>query len=110
MHCDDSECNKSTGIPNEDPYDLGTVKLNKKVKLRIAWDQGSKRFIFQKGKDPEFYIFYADDDTNPPGASNGGTKRLQIQNILPRCMDVPRLSGYIDASFDNVMVIESDSF
>ena len=110
VHCDDATCSNTTPIGYDDPQDLGTVKLNKKVKLRIAWDQASKRFIFQKGKDPEFYIFYANNDTNPPGASNGGMKRLQIQNILPRCMDEPRLSGYIDASFDNVMVNESDSF
>jgi|GEM_PF-2204825 len=104
MRCDDATCSNTTWVGYEDPYDLGTVKLNKKVKLRITWDPGLNRFIFQKGKDAEFYIAYAYDDANIPGAPNGGVKRLQIQNILPRCTDEPRLFGYIDASFDNVMV------
>jgi hypothetical protein len=104
MRCDDPTCGNTTWVGYEDPYDLGTVKLNKKVKLRITWDPGLNRFIFQKGKDAEFYITYTYDDDNPSGASNGGVKRLQIQNILPNCTDEPRLAGYIDASFDNVMV------
>ena len=104
MRCDDSNCNNTTWIGQEDPYDLGTVTLNKKVKLRITCDSDNDRFIFQKGKDAEFYITYAYDDTNLPGASNGGNKRIQIQNILPNCTDEPRLSGYVDVSFDNIKV------
>jgi hypothetical protein len=106
VRCDNASCSNTTWVSYEDPQDLGTVKLNKKVKLRIAWDPDNNRFIFQKGKDAEFYISYTYDDANPPGASNGGTKRLQIQNILPNCTDEPRLFGYIDASFDNIMVSE----
>ena len=104
MRCDDATCSNTTWVGYEDPYDLGTVKLNKKVKLRITWDPDLNRFIFQKGKDAEFYITYAYDDTNLPGASNGGNKRIQIQNILPNCTDEPRLSGYVDVSFDNIKV------
>jgi hypothetical protein len=106
VRCDNASCGNTTPIGYDDPYDLGTVKLNKKVKLRIAWDPDNNRFIFQKGKDAVFYINYTYDDANIPGASNGGTKRLQIQNILPNCEGVPRLFGYIDASFDNIMVNE----
>ena len=107
MHCDDPTCSNTTWIGYEDPYDLGTVKLNKKVKLRITWDPDNNQFTFQKGKDPEVSISYAGySDANIPGAPNGGSKRLQIQNILPNCTVEPRLMGYIDASFDNVMVNE----
>jgi hypothetical protein len=81
--------------------------LNKKVKLRITWDPDNNQFIFQKGKDAEVYISYAGySNANIPGASNGGSKRLQIQNILPNCTVEPRLMGYIDASFDNIKVNE----
>ena len=111
MHCDDATCSNTTWIGYEDPYDLGTVKLNKKVKLRITWDPAIDRFVFQKGKDAEVPISYAGySDALSPGASNGGVKRLQVQNILPNCTDDPRLMGYIDASFDNIKVNESDSF
>ena len=103
MRCDDSNCNDTTWIGYEDPYDLGTVTLNTKVKLRVTWDPDNDRFIFQKGNAAALYISYAGySDTLAPGASNGGNKRLQIQNILPNCTDEPRLFGYIDASIDNV--------
>ena len=107
-HCTNASCGTTQWISYEDPYDLGTVKLNKKVKLRITWDPDNDRFIFQKGKGLEVPISYVGySDASIPGASNGGTKRLQIQNILPNCTDEPRLFGYIDASFDDVMVYES---
>jgi len=105
MRCDDATCSNTTWIGYQDPYDLGTVKLNKKVKLRITWDPDNDRFIFQKGKDAEVPISYAGySDALSPGASNGGVKRLQVQNILPNCTDDPRLMGYIDVSFDNIKV------
>ena len=104
LRCDDSTCTNTTWIGYEDPYDLGTVTLNKKVKLRVTWDPANDQFIFQKGK-ATFYISYAGySDALPPNASNGGNKRIQIQNILPNCTDEPRLFGYIDVSVDNVKV------
>ena len=106
-HCTNASCGTTTPIGSDDPQDLGTVKLNKKVKLRITWDPDNDQFIFQKGNAAEVHIGYAGygfSDTSAPGASNGGTKRLQIQNILPNCTDEPRLFGYIDASFDNIKV------
>ena len=59
------------------------------------------------GKCDEFYVTYTVNVGGSPGASNGGYKRLQIQNILPNCTSDPRPMGYIEASFDNVMVNES---
>jgi len=109
MRCDDSNCNTTTSIGGDDPVDLGTVTLNKRVKLRITCDLDRDQFIFQNGKTPPVAISYSGySDVLPPNASNGGMKRLQIQNILPNCTDEPRLFGYIDASFDNIKVNEPD--
>jgi len=106
-HCTNASCGTTTPIGTEDPQDLGTVKLNKKVKLRITWDPGLDRFTFKVGSAAEFPIYYSGygySDTAPPGTENGGKKRIQIQNILPNCEDKPRLFGYIEASFDNIKV------
>jgi hypothetical protein len=100
--CDDSNCNDVTNIGTK--QDLGTAKLNKKVKLRVTWDPDTNRFIFQKGKDEESVVTYGVNDDNEPGGSNGGMKRLEIQNFLPNCTSDPRPAGYIEVSFDNVKV------
>jgi hypothetical protein len=103
--CNDAGCSNFTTIGSQ--QDLGTVKLNQKVKLRVTWDPGGNRFIFQKGKGAEFYVTNTVNVGGSPGASNGGYKRLQIQNVLPNCTSDPRPMGFIDASFDNIMVNES---
>jgi hypothetical protein len=102
LHCDDSNCNNTTWIGYEDPYDLGTVKLNKKVKLRITWDQAGNQFIFRKGNTDVYISCAPYSYADSVGGSNGGNKRIQIQNILPNCTDDPRLFGYIDVSIDKV--------
>jgi hypothetical protein len=103
--CNDPDCNDVTNIGSR--QDLGTVKVGKKVKLRITWipAPGAKQFIFQKGKGDELSVTYGANDTNEPGASNGGMKRLQIQEFLPNCMSGDSWPmGYIEAYFDNVKV------
>ena len=104
--CTDDSCSTTTWVGSEDPQDLGTVKLNKKVKLRITWDPDRNEFIFQKGKSEEFVVHCGVSDTSGPGGLNGGMKRLEIQEFLPNCMSDPRPVGYIEASFDNVMINE----
>ena len=105
--CTDETCSTTAWVGSPDPQDLGTVKLNKKVKLRVTWDPSSNQFIFQKGNGLEFLVSYVLNDDNPPGGLNGGMKRLEIQNFLPNCTGEPRPVGYIDASFDNIKVNES---
>ena len=103
--CTNAECSTTAGIGER--QDLGTAKVGKKVKLRLTWDPDNNQFIFQKGKGEESFVTYGFSDANPPGASNGGMKRLQIQEFLPNCTSDPRPVGYIEAVFDNVMVNES---
>ena len=102
--CNDANCNSPTYISTK--QELGTAKLNKKVKLRVTWDPDNNQFIFQKGKGEEFVVTYGANDDSEPGGLNGGMKRLEIQNFLPNCTSDPRPAGYIEVSFDNVKVNE----
>lgn len=101
--CTDALCNTSTPIGE---VELGTAKVNQKVKVRITWDPANDQFIFQKAKEPEMLVPYAVADANPPGTLNGGNKRLEVQNILANCTDVSRPWGQIEAFFDNIYVNE----
>ena len=106
-HCNNSGCSDATPIGTQD---LGTVKLNKRVILRITWDPQNDRFIFQKGRDPEVYITYDPNiypDSLPPGASAGGSKRLDVAQYVANCTTLPRPVGFMDVFFENVYVNES---
>jgi hypothetical protein len=101
--CGDTNCTgaNSTLIGEQA---LGTVKVNQKTKLRITWDPDNDRFTFQKGKDAEVHVTYTEDDANPPGAPNGGNKRLEVQHQIANCIGAPRPLSYMEAFFDNIMV------
>ena len=107
FHCTNSDCSTGTIIGTQD---LGTVKLNKKVTLRITWDPQNDQFIFQKGSDHEVYITY-DTATYPeafsPGALYGGFKRLDVVDNVANCTSLPRTIGFMDVYFENVYVNES---
>jgi hypothetical protein len=106
-HCSNNGCTVATTI---DSLDLGTVKLNKKVILRVTWDPQLDRFIFQKGQDPEVYITYDTatyPESFPPGAPSGGAKRLDVAQYVANCTSLPRPIGFMDVFFENVYVNES---
>jgi hypothetical protein len=107
LHCSNNGCSVATPIGT---LDLGTVLLNKKVKLQVTWDRQNDRFIFKKGKDLEVYIPY-DTGTYPetflPGASAGGSKRLDVAQYVANCTTLPRPMGFMEAFFDDVYVNES---
>jgi hypothetical protein len=107
LYCANNGCSSYTVIGTQD---LGTVKLNKKVKLRITWDPDNDQFIFQKGKDPEVYITYDTSfypESFPPGAAGGGAKRLDVSHFAANCKSLPRPIGFMDVFFDDVYVNES---
>jgi hypothetical protein len=99
--CNDAECDNSTEIGGQD---IGTVRVNKKVKLRITWDQASNRFVFQKGKAAEVSINYAVPVGSGPGTLNGGNKRLEVHLLIPNCTSAPRPLASLEAFFDDVMI------
>jgi hypothetical protein len=99
--CNDASCSTNTLIGS---VDLGTVKVNKKVKLRVTWDPDNNRFVFQKGKDTEVYIDYTQPNNFPPGTSSGGNKRLEINHQIANCTSAPRPVAYMEAFFDDIKV------
>jgi len=103
MVCHDNNCNNVTLLGSAD---LGTVLLNQKVKLRMTWDKINQEFIFQKGRSPEYHVYYGDSvsDTAPPGMANGGSKRLEVVGFVANCATEPRPVGFMEAFFDNVFV------
>jgi hypothetical protein len=104
FRCGDANCSGAATIQIGEEL-LGTVKVNQKVKLRVTWDPGADRFVFQKGNNPEVPIAYTgNSDGFSPGTSNGGNKRLEVNHQIPNCTSAPRPMAYMEAYFDNVMV------
>lgn len=81
--------------------DLGTVKVGRRVTLRLEWDQAGKRFIVQRDNEAEVSLYYTVPDTQPPSVK---IKRLEAAQTLANCTTQPRPVGFIDAYFDNVYV------
>ena len=104
FHCSNQSCSNGTFMGTGT---LGTVVLGQRVKLRITWDQANHQFIFQKGKKPEVILPYNPTtfpDTLPPGASNGGNKRLDVDQTVASCTSQPRPVAFMEAFFDDVYV------
>ena len=102
-HCDDKPCTKAS-----EPFpakDLGTVKLRQKATLRVQWDQGSHRFIFQRDTAKAVEMPYQGTlmDTEKPGISG---KALSATLFVPECPTPPRRMAFIDARFDDVRVMQ----
>ena len=106
--CGDESCSGAATIQIGEVL-LGTVKVNKKVTLRITWEPGANRFAFQKGNGLPVYVDYPDDDGFPPGTPNGGNKRLEVNHQIPNCTSDPRPIAFMEAYFDNIMVNEQDA-
>jgi 5'-nucleotidase, C-terminal domain len=98
--CTNAACSSSTEIGSQD---MGKVKVNQKIRIRMTWDPDNNRFIFQKGKAPEVYVAY-NALTYTPGTPNGGNKRLEVQHDLPNCTSAPRPMAHMEAFFDNVVI------
>lgn len=101
FRCTDAACVGSSPVGEPGSADLGTAKVGEKVTLRLEWDQTSKRFVVQRGKEAEISLPYTVSDTQPPGAK---FKRLEVQQSLVNCTTQPRPVGFIDAYFDDVYV------
>jgi len=104
IHCTNADCTQSTPI-GDTGQDLGTALVGQRIKLRITWDQVNNRFVFQKGNSSEVPLAY-DPGTYPdgadPGTSNGGFKRLDVQELVTNCTSLPRPVGFMEVWFDDV--------
>jgi hypothetical protein len=106
--CTDNLCNTTvlvtTDPPGNNPVVLGTVKVKKKVQLRIVYDPVNHRFLFKQGKkDPEVAMVYAPRENHPPGSSSGGYKRLEIRHQLANCT-TGASPGWARAYFDKFYI------
>jgi hypothetical protein len=98
--CNNEDCTDSTELGSQD---IGTVRVNNIVKLRITWDPDNNRFVFQKGKAAEVVIPYAEPVGGEPGSSHGGNKRLEVHLLLPNCTSSQPMAS-LEASFDDIMI------
>ena len=83
------------------------LKVGKKEKFRIAYDQASNTFTFQVGKK-NIVTYDCDDDgvsnVQASGAVNGGM-RIEVTHDLANCPDtVERAIGWADVLFDYISV------
>jgi hypothetical protein len=113
VKCTNADCSTS-----DEMYfnKLGWTKVGSNCKLLVRWDKENVQFFFQlnngapnsQGPGKDTYVYEGIlDDTNLPSASNGGSKRIEAQLLIPKCTADPRPTGLIDANIDNVFVNES---
>ena len=98
--CTSSDCNAATTIGNI--VDLGTVSVGQATTVQFQWDQPSKTFFFSRdGGAFSGSVAYPDSDASPPSVP---FKQLSTRLDLPSCLSAARVTGFVDASFDNVLV------
>jgi hypothetical protein len=108
--CTNSDCTtfkvlNETFFPDNDGSPL-LLKVGKKEKFRIAYDQTSNRFTFQVGKKNIVTYDCAVDNVQASGAQNGGM-RIEVSHYLANCpASVDRAIGWADVLFDYISVDE----
>ena len=95
--CTSSDCGLATTIGNV--VDLGTVAVGTATTLQLEWDQGGHAFRFTRD-GVTGTVGYADSGLNPPGVL---FRQLATRVNVPNCT-AGRMSGLVDAKFDNVFV------
>ena len=111
--CTNADC--SMGADIGPIVELGTVRIGTAVTLEMQWDALNDRFLFSRdeGKMTGSVVYGAFlnastgqpiQDSSPPGSLN---KSLSTRMFVPNCASGPRISGMVDASFDNVFVNSS---
>ena len=98
--CTNSDCSSVVVIGNI--VDLGTVNVGQAATVQLQWDQPAKTFLFSRdGGAFSGSVGYADSDASAPGVP---FKQLSTRLDLASCLSAPRVTGVVDASFDNVLV------
>jgi len=111
--CTSADCTQ--GLDVGPIVELGTARVGVPVTLEMQWDQPNRRFLFSRDNgaltgsvvygsftNPNTGLPY--QDSSPP---KGPTKSLSTRMFLPNCQSGPRVSGMVDATFDNVFVNNS---
>ena len=101
--CLSADCNSSTTLGNV--VDLGTAAIGKATTVELQWDEAAKSFHFSR--DSGAYagtVGYSFAVSNPPGVP---FRQMATRVNAPNCQSAPRVSGMIDAKFDNIFVNQS---
>lgn len=98
FQCTTADCNYGTVSLGD--VDLGTALIGDAVNLRMDWDQPNKRFNFYRDSDPVKRVTYAVSDSLAPGL---GAKSIGTRTTVANCM-AGRMTGFMDAKFDNIYV------
>ena len=107
VHCMDPGC-AGGPIVGGSVVPLGTVSTGTPVTVEMQWDKTNKQFLFSRDNGTRngsvAYGSLGYDHLWAPGVEN---KNLQARLTLPNCHSGSRVSGMIDAIFDNVAVNNS---
>lgn len=103
-------CDNACGVPVQigSTLDLGPVSLGQPVTLETQWDQAGKQFIFSRDPGAAGAVVAS----LPYTVADGGPAALPYQEMgltttVPGCTTGPSLTGYVDASFDNIYLNKS---
>jgi hypothetical protein len=82
--------------------DLGTVAVGTATTVQMQWDKAGKTFTFSRdGGAWAGTVAYSQSDASPPSVL---FRQLSTRVNVPSCQAAPRVSGLVDARFDNVLV------
>ena len=101
-YCTSADCNNSSTIGNV--VDLGTVMVGTPTTVEMRWDKAGKTFYFSREGGLTGTVAYAENDASLPSFL---FKQLSTRVVVPSCLSAPRVSGLVDALFDNVFVNQS---
>lgn len=102
FHCFDPTCT-TFEEPLPTPVQLGPVLLEQPVNLRVQWDQANEQFIFRLDSVTEVISYKPTlTFTSNPSTRN---KVLGATLFVPNCTHPSRPVAFIDARFDDVMVM-----
>jgi len=101
--CSDFNQLHETFFPDKNLKPL-LLKIGKKEKFRITYDQLNNTFTLQVGRKNIVSYVSTVENVQASGAAKGGM-RLEVAHYLANC-STTRSSGWADVVFDNVMVQE----
>jgi hypothetical protein len=101
-NCTNTDCSSSNTVGT---VALGTITVGTATTVQLQWDKPNKQFLFSRDSGSSSgTIKYTDSDAQSPGVP---FKRVGTRTDLASCLSNPRVTGYVDASFDNVSVNKS---
>jgi len=102
VYCTNSNCLAFNGSPL---ISLGTINIGQSATLETQWDKTNKQVLWTRDNGAFSGVStYTASDANPPGFDY---KALDARLDVANCVGAAPLTGFIGATFDNVMVNKS---